>query len=129
MPFDFGFGFLILFFVIFLGCGKMCGWGARKYKERQRELESKRKGEEDRLASLESRVRQLDDRARRRERLPRPAAFRRGEGTEADAKEVEPARLRQRRRTPLQELQQKFVEGKLTLAEYEQELDRLDRIE
>ncbi|UCC48924.1 MAG: hypothetical protein JSV41_01755 [Gemmatimonadota bacterium] len=128
MPFDFGFGFLILFFVIFLGCGKMCGWGARKYKERQRELESKRK-EEDRLASLESRVRRLDDRVRGRDRLPRPAAFRRGEGTDADAKEAEPARLRQRRRSPLQELQQKFIEGKLTLAEYERELDRLDRIE
>ncbi len=43
--------------------------------------------------------------------------------------EGEPARLRQRRRSPLQELQQKFVEGKLTLAEYERELDRLERIE
>lgn len=128
MPFDFGFGFLILFFVIFLGCGKMCGWGARKYRERQRDLESKRK-EEDRLTSLEARVRRLDDRARARDRLLRPATFRRAEGKEAEAKEAEPARLRHRRRTPLQELQQKFIEGKLTLAEYERELDRLDRIE
>jgi hypothetical protein len=128
MPFDFGFGFLILFFVIFLGCGKMCGWGARKYKERQRELESKRK-DEDRLASLEARVRRLSDRTQARDRLPRPATFRRAEGKQAEAKEAEPAHLRQRRRTPLQELQQKFIEGKLTLAEYERELDRLDRIE
>jgi hypothetical protein len=119
---DFGIGFWILFFVIFFGCGKMCGWGARKYRERRRDLESAGQ-DEDRLSDLESRVKQLGDRDRARE-LPRPAMFRGGAGEKR-----EHARVRQKRKSPVEELQQKFVDGRLTLAEYERELDRLERLE
>ncbi len=121
---EFGIGFWILFLVIFFGCGKMCGWGVRRYRGRQRELDSGDDERDRRLADLESRVRRLGDGDRTRDRLMRPATFRHGKGDEA-----EPARMRERRATPLQELQQRFVEGRLTLTEYEHELDRLERIE
>jgi hypothetical protein len=124
MLFDFGIGFWILFFVIFLGCGKMCGWGFRKYRKHHRELEGCcGKEEEDRLSNLESRVKGLDRGGR--EQLPRPAMFRRGDETA----EPEPARLKGRRPSALERLQKDFIEGKLTLDEYERELDRLERIE
>jgi hypothetical protein len=102
----------------------MCGWGVRRYRGRQRELDSGDDERDRRLADLESRVRRLGDGDRTRDRLMRPATFRHGKGDEA-----EPARMRERRATPLQELQQRFVEGRLTLTEYERELDRLERIE
>ncbi len=121
---DFGIGFWVLFLIIFFGCGKMCGWGVRRYRGRPRELDSGDDQRDHRLANLESRIRRLGDRDRTRERLTRPATFRHGEGEEA-----EHARMRERRTTPLQTLQQKFVEGRLTLTEYERELDRLERIE
>jgi len=122
--FDFGFGFWILFFVIFFGCGRMCGWGARRYRRRHREVESGEGRESDQLSNLESRVKRVEQRDRARDRLIRPAAFQRGRGEER-----EPARLKRQPLTPLQELQKRFVEGRLTLSEYEREVDRLDRLE
>ncbi len=98
----------------------MCGWGARKYRERQRELESDSPPEPDRLSKLESRLRGRNSGTE----LPRPAMHREGKSAEAS-----PVGLKQRRTSPLQELQKRFVEGRLTLAEYERELDRLDRID
>jgi hypothetical protein len=53
---EFGIGFWVLFIVLFIGCGKACGWGARRYKKHQRELEEQRK-DDDRLTKLEDRVR------------------------------------------------------------------------
>jgi hypothetical protein len=127
---DFGFGFLILFFVIFVGCGRMIGWGARKHRERHRMLggccgsEEEEQQQDDRLSRLESRVR-LRERGRRdQDRLIRPAMHRRDE-----EREREPARLREKAPTQLEILQQKFIEGRLSLEEYERELDRLEKIE
>jgi hypothetical protein len=117
MMFDLGLGFWILFFVIFLGCGRMCGWGVRRYRRRRDEGEPALSDEEDRrLADLESRIARLTERSRRY-----PPSSRREDG-------AEPAKAA-RRTTPLQELQRKFVEGRLSLEEYERALDRLDRLD
>ena len=67
---EIGFGFWILFFVIFFGCGKMCGWGVRKYKDRHNELEAGSDDSDRRLTDLESRVKKLGDRGRSRGRSP-----------------------------------------------------------
>lgn len=117
--FDFGIGFWILFFFIFVGCGKMCGWGARKYRERSHELESGDGQKDDRLAKLESRL----SGRRSGEELPRPTMHR------GEQKTPEPARSRRQGSSPLEELQRKFIDGRLSLSEYEQELDRLERLE
>lgn len=121
--FDLGWGFWVLFFVIFFGCGRMCGWGARKYRQRQRDLDHSPVGS-DRLTDLESRVKQLDERERARERWLRPATLRAGEGESR-----QPALVKRRSKSPLQDLQEKFIEGRLSLADYERELDRLERLE
>ncbi|UCC72872.1 MAG: hypothetical protein JSV86_21410 [Gemmatimonadota bacterium] len=120
---EFGLGFWILFIVIFVGCGKMCGWGARKYREHHRELE-KRRDDEDRLSKLEARVRGLDRGSRDRDGLLRPAMFHREQ-----EKEREPVARREKRPSQLELLQQKFIEGKLSLDEYEREIDRLEKLE
>ncbi len=121
---DIGFGTLILFFVIFLGVGRMCGWGVRRYRNRCCEPGSEDDDRQRRLVDLESRIRRLGDRDRARERLASPAMHTAGKG---EARE--PALLKRRRKSPLEELQQKFIEGRLSLADYERELDRLERIE
>ncbi len=117
---DFGFGFWILFFFVFFGCGKMCGWGAKIYRNRDRDLEEGEESRRDRLSRLESRVRERDERARLR---PTPMISRGGR------RGPEPSRAERRQKTPLQDLQERFIEGRLTLSEYERELDRLERIE
>lgn len=117
---EFGLGFWILFFVIFLGCGRMCGWGRRRHRDHQEGLESR--GKDDRLTHLESRV------AGRRDRRERLMSGRRHR-SDSHTREPQPAPTRSRRNTPVQELQEMFVEGRLTLGEYERELDRLDRID
>jgi hypothetical protein len=119
---EFGIGFWILFFVIFFGCGKMCGWGVRRYKDRYRELDSGSEADR-RLSALETRVKRLGERDRAQDELVRPALHRTGEGAKP-----EPAKLK-KRRSPVEELQQKFIDGRLTLTEYERELDRLERLE
>ena len=108
---EFGFGFWVLFLVIFFGCGRMCGWGVRKYKDRHRELDAGPDDSDRRLTDLESRVKRLGDRGRARDRLMEPVAHRKTPTS------------------PLETLQKRFVEGRLSMAEYEQELDRLERIE
>ncbi|MGD2217995.1 MAG: hypothetical protein PVJ64_14655 [Gemmatimonadales bacterium] len=120
---EFGIGFWILFFVLFVGCGKACGWGARKYKKHQRELDERRE-EDDRLTRLEDRVRGLGRRDRERERLIRPAMHRPNE-----ERTLEPVRGRDKAPTQLEILQQKFIEGRLSMEEYERELDRLEKLE
>jgi len=119
---EFGIGFWVLFFVIFFGCGKMCGWGVRKYKDRHRELGASPDDSDRRLTDLESRVRRLGDRGRARDRLVEPVAHRKG---------AERAETFQRKKpsSRLEDLQKRFVEGQLSMAEYEQELDRLEKIE
>jgi hypothetical protein len=121
---EFGFGFLVLFFVIFFGVGRMCGWGRRCRREDKSELGPSGKEYERRLSDLESRVKgRLQDRAAR-DRLVQPMAHRPGK-----LQETERPRLAPRRKSKLEELQKKFVDGQLTLSEYEQELDRLERLE
>jgi hypothetical protein len=117
---DFGFAFWVLFFVVFFGCGRMCGWGARRYRRRRRDLDAGEPPREDRLSRLESRVRRREE---ERRLGSAPMARRR------DGAEHQPVSVKRSRKTPLQELQEKFVEGRLTLSEYERELDRLERIE
>ena len=118
---EFGIGFWVLFFVIFFGCGKMCGWGVRKYKHRHRELDASPTDDSDRrLTDLESRVKKLGDRGRADDLLVEPMAHR----TKAEA-----APRRKKQSSALEDLQKRFVEGRLSMAEYEQELDRLEKIE
>ncbi|KPK62728.1 MAG: hypothetical protein AMS21_07220 [Gemmatimonas sp. SG8_38_2] len=119
---DFGLGFWVLFFVIFFGCGKMCGWGVRRYKDRLRELDAGPDDSDRRLTDLEARVKRLGDRGRARDRLLEPMAHRNGADREAVAQRRKP-------NSPLEDLQKRFIEGKLSMAEYEQELDRLEKIE
>ena len=119
---EFGLGFWVLFFVIFFGCGRMCGWGRRRHRRRDRSEDIERGVSDDPLQRLESRV---ADRKARRERL---MAGRRHEAA-SRGREPHPVSTRSRRETPLQELQKKFVEGRLTLSEYERELDLLERID
>jgi hypothetical protein len=122
---EFGFGFLILFGVIFYGVGRLCGWGRRGCRPCHRgSLDSKESDSDRRLSNLESRVKRLGDRAAARDRRVTPATYRGGR-----AKEAEPVRMKAKRKSALEELQQKFVEGRLSLSEYEQELDRLERID
>lgn len=110
-----------MFFVIFWGCGRMCGWGPRRRK-RERELEQMSNADDERLANLEARVKGLG--RGRRERLIRDATYSRDGGQER-----EPARLQSRRSSPLEELQKRFIEGRISLEEYEKELDRLEKLE
>lgn len=118
---EFGLGFWVLFFVIFVGCGKMCGWGVRKYRDRHHELDAGPDDSDRRLTDLEARVRKLSDRGAR-DRLVEPAAYTKSANSESAARRKKP-------RSALEDLQKRFVEGRLSLAEYEQELDRLDKIE
>ncbi len=121
--FDIGFGFWILFFVIFFGCGRMCGWGAKRYRERHRRLEDTGGAQEDdRLTRLEQRVKGRSDEAG--DRMLRPAMHWHEKG-----RKREPAPVRREQPSPLEALQQRFVEGRMTLDEYERELDRLERLE
>lgn len=111
--------FWIMFFVIFFGCGRMCGWGARRYVERRRSHE-----DEDELsfmAASNSSAERLKDRAD--ERLVSARVYSR-----LGAKQKpEPAPLKARG-TPLEQLQQRFVDGRITLDEYERQLDQLERL-
>ncbi len=103
----------------------MCGWGVRRYRNRCCEPGSEKEdGQRRRLADLESRVRRLGDRDRTRERLVSSAMH-----TSERGEAREPALLKRPRKSPLAELQQKFIEGRLSLADYERELDQLERIE
>ena len=119
---EFGFGFWVLFLVIFFGCGRMCGWGVRKYKDRHRELDAGPDDSDRRLTDLESRVKRLGDRGRARDWLMEPVAHRNGADKAAVAQRKKPT-------SRLEDLQKRFVEGQLSMAEYEQELDRLEKIE
>jgi hypothetical protein len=120
---EFGFGFLVLFFVIFFGVGRMCGWG-RRCRRDAGELGPGDKEHERRLSNLESRIKGLGERRAARDRLVRPMAH----GSD-NKQETARARLAPRRQSRLEELQKKFVDGRLTLSEYEKELDRLERLE
>ena len=121
---EFGFGFLVLFFVIFFGVGRMCGWGRRCRHHQDREVGPGDKEHERRLSDLESRVKGRVQNGSARDRLVRPMSQR-----SAKPQEAEKARPAPRRKSRLEELQKKCVDGRLTLSEYEKELDRLERLE
>lgn len=122
---EFGFGFLVLFFVIFFGVGRMCGWGRGWRRDEPRDLGRGDKEYDRRLSDLESRVKGRVQEGAARDRLVQPMAHRLGKGEQ----DRESARPRPRRKSQLEELQQKFVDGRLTLSEYEKELDRLERLD
>jgi len=122
---EFGFGFFVLFFVIFFGVGRMCGWGRGRRRDDAGDLGSGDKEYDRRLSDLESRVKGRMQNGAARDRLVQPMAHRLGKGQQ----QKEAARPRPRRKSQLEELQQKFVDGRLTLSEYEQELDRLERLD
>ncbi len=116
---EFGWGFIALFVVIFLGCGRMCGWGPRR-RRHHREVEGQEDEGERRLSSLESRLKGLD----RGDRRVREAVY---DGDRDGARE--PVRARSNRSSALEELQKRFIDGRITVDEYERELDRLEKIE
>jgi hypothetical protein len=118
---EFSWGFIALFFVIFMGCGRMCGWGLR-HRKRHNEVEQMKNVDDLRLSNLEARVIGLG--RRRSERLVTDAVYENDRDSDR-----EPARLKEKRKSPLEELQERFIEGRLTVDEYEKELDRLERIE
>lgn len=122
---EFGFGFLVLFFVIFFGVGRMCGWGRGCRRDNTRDLGPRKTEYDRRLSDLESRVKGRMQNDADRDRLVQPMAHRLVKGQQEEAS----ARPRPRRKSRLEELQQKFVDGRLTLSEYEQELDRLERLD
>ncbi len=90
-------------------CGGGCGWGVRRYRRLQH-------GDAD-----EGRVR--GPRARRR--LTRGVE----ENAAARAREpMEEPAVSRPVETPLQALQRKFVNGAITLEQYEAEIDKLDQL-
>lgn len=117
------FGFLVLFFVIFFGVGRMCGWG-RRSRPSAGDIGSSDNEYERRLSNLESRVKGRMQSGAARDRLVQPMGHRLEEG-----REQETSRPKPRRKSRLEELQQRFVDGRLTLSEYEKELDRLERLD
>lgn len=117
--FEFGWMFWILFFAIFFGCGRMCGWRVRRYVEGRRGPDEVGCCEEESLAAGPG-----SRRAELGAGGMRDAMYRRDE-----EREPEVARLKRSQGTPLQQLQQRFIDGRITLEEYEREIDRLERIE
>lgn len=104
--FELGWLFWILVAALFFGCGRACGWGGPRERHR---IDRKR---EDGLEGREEKPR-LDQ-----ARAPEPRRAR-------DPKPV-PVAARQ---SPLKSLQREFVEGRITLEEYERELDALERLD
>lgn len=117
------FGFLVLFFVIFFGVGRMCGWG-RRSRHGAGDLSPGDNEYERRLSNLESRVKGRVQSGAARDRLVQPMDHRPEKGQEQETSRPQP-----RRKSRLEELQQRFVDGRLTLSEYEKELDRLERLD
>ena len=118
--FEFGWMFWVMFFAIFCGCGRLCGWGARRYVDR-RSIDETGKDEGRYYMSGSGRA-EIGDGAS--DRLMSDAMNR---GAREEMRATSAVGLS--RDTPLQKLQKKFVEGRLTMEEYERELDHLDRIE
>ena len=120
--FELGWVFWVLFIAVFFGCGRMCGWGAKRFADRRRGLENGAMDEEAfHVAGRRSRATLGEDAGGRG--LLREAMHAR------DDKEGEPVRLRAQKGSPLEKLQKDFIDGRLTVEEYERELDRLEKIE
>ena len=111
--------FWIMFFVIFFGCGRMCGWGARRYVDRRRRHEDE--DEVSYMSASDSSAERL--KARGDESFLAAGVY----GRLGDKQKREPVRLKARG-TPLQRLQRKFVDGRITLDEYERQVDQLERL-
>ncbi len=91
------------------GCGRGCGWGVRRNRGRPREAaEAGRVGGPGARRGLTRGVEE-NAMARAREPIGRPAVSRPVE-------------------TPLQALQSKFVNGAITLEQYEAEIDKLEHL-
>ena len=122
--FEFGWIFWVMFFAIFFGCGRMCGWGARRYVDRRSIDETGKDAGKDagKYYMSGSGRAEIGDGASDRHMSD---AMNRGGWEEKRATST----VGLSRDTPLQKLQKKFVEGRLTMEEYERELDHLDRIE
>ena len=106
--FEFGWAFWVLFFAVFFGCGRMCGWGRRGYYGSRRHLdEEEREGRGADRGNAIAGVAKLDSRT--------PV-------------EPEPVRLSRPQETPLKALQRDFVDGAITMDEYERRLDAIERL-
>ncbi len=111
--------FWIMFFVIFFGCGRMCGWGARRYVKRRRRHEDE--DEVSYMSASDSSAERL--KARGDESFLAAGGY----GRLGDKQKRDPVRLKARG-TPLEQLQRKFVDGRITLDEYERQVDQLERL-
>ncbi len=101
--FEFGWLFWVMFFAIFFGCGRMCGWGYRRH---------------------------LADRWHGDEELPEkkgPTVFVGRVVLDVEERaRPEPAKLNRPVESPLKALQRDFVDGRISLDEYENRLDSLE---
>lgn len=104
--FEFGWVFWVLFFAVFFGCGRMCGWGRRGYYGSRRRLDEEER-EGDNPGKAIAGVASLD---------------------RATPVEPEPVRLSRPQETPLKALQRDFVDGAITMDEYERRLDAIERL-
>ena len=107
--FEFGWAFWVLFFAVFFGCGRMCGWGRRGYYASRRHLDEEEGEGEARGKTIAgvAGVAKLD---------------------RVTPVEPEPVRLSRRQETPLKALQRDFVDGAITMDEYERRLDAIERL-
>lgn len=95
---------------VLMSCGRGCGWGVRRY----RSLQHGDTADEGRVRGPRARrhlTRGVEENpvARAREPIEKPAVSRPVE-------------------TPLQALQRKFVNGAITLEQYEAEIDKLEQL-
>ena len=110
--FEFGLLFWVAVAFIVLGCGRACGWWrSESYRDR-----------------LEKRRRRMEE-ARGGTRLPRDRTRLEQAPSDGMAREAAGRRTRQLAETPLQALQRKFVQGSITLDEYEQAIDKLKHLD
>lgn len=97
--------FWMLFGAIFVGCGRMCGWGRRRDHRQREEDRLQVGGDRGDVSAIAGR-----------------AVFR-----SAERPEPEHASLKSNE-TPLQTLQNNFVDGRISMEEYERRLDQLERL-
>lgn len=110
--FEFGLLFWVIVGFIVLGCGRACGWWrSDSYRER---LEEKRRRVEE---------------ARGRMHAPRDHTRLQYGPSDAMARDAASRRSREPVETPLQALQRRFVQGRITLDEYEQAIDKLKHLD
>ncbi len=101
----------VMIAAVLSGCGRGCGWGVRRHRGLQHgDADEGRVGGPRARRRLARGVEEnMVARARAREPIEQPAVSRRVE-------------------TPLQALQRSFVNGAITLEQYEAEIDKLEHL-